>query len=384
MLLANPFKPDLRVKREALSLSGAGHKVTILAWDRECRFPKEEVLDNVRIRRFHVAAPYGRFLRLVPGFARFYAKAILNALAASPDVIHCHDMDTLLPGIVVSLLTGSHVVYDMHESYPDFISTFAPSALVKLLRLLEPGLLRRAGLVIVTSTMIGEIARRGGAKKVVPVMNCFDPFEVPEEERRRMRESLLGEGKFLIVYIGGFFAGRGLEELVRAVSKVEGVKLFMGGYGPLEGDLKLLARDLGIEKRVVFGGEVDPSMVPKYDAAADLLVAMYKGIDPNNLLTIPNKYFESIASGRPILVSKIGEKSRLVTQEGNGIALDPEDVEAVAGTIRRLVNDSAAYERLAKAAKSAQRRYSWSRMSATLVAAYEELLRQDARNSSNL
>jgi len=59
---------------------------------------------------------------------------------------------------------------------------------------------------------------------------------------------------------------------------------------------------LGIEERVVFAGEVDPREVPVYDAAADLMFAMYEAVDPNNVVTIPNKLFESIAAAKPILV----------------------------------------------------------------------------------
>jgi glycosyltransferase involved in cell wall biosynthesis len=114
-------------------------------------------------------------------------------------------------------------------------------------------------------------------------------------------------------------------------------------------------------------------MVPDYDAAADLLFAMYKGSDPNNILTIPNKFFESIAAAKPIMVSDLGEKSRLVSEEGNGIAVDPGDVEAVAKAIGRLRDDRELYERMRKAARDAQSRFNWEAMARRLVESYAEL-----------
>ncbi len=374
MFLANAFKPDLRVQREAESLVKAGHQVRVLAWDRECRFPARETLKGVEIKRIAVRAPYGTFLPLVSGFVRFYIKLLLHSLSMPADAIHCHDMDTILVGIIASRLKGAKLVYDMHESYPDFISTFAPGILVSLLRFLEPVFIRCADVVIVTSSMIGEMAGRAATRRVVTVLNCFDPFPAFKEEAFEIRSRLARNGEFLLVYIGGLFAGRGLEEVIKAVSRLDGVKLFLGGYGPLEAELKATAKKLGAEEKVIFGGEIDPSLVPRYDAAADLLFALYKATDPNNVLTIPNKLFESMAAGKPIIVSDIGEKGRLVKEEGNGVAVDPDDPEAIVDAIRRLKDDPQFYMALASAAKRSQRKYSWSRMAALLAEIYSDLL----------
>jgi glycosyltransferase involved in cell wall biosynthesis len=374
MLLANPFKPDPRVKKEALTLSQAGHRVRIVAWDRDCRLPEKEDLEGVEVRRVRVRAPYGSFLPLVPGFLLFYLRLLLGCLKEGVDAVHCHDMDTLVPGILIGALRNARVVYDMHESYPDFVSTFAPGFLVRLLRFAEPLLIRRSDLVIVTSSMLGEIARQAGASKVLPVMNCYDPFPPGGERARDLRRSLLDGDGFLVVYVGGLFPGRGLEEMVRAVSGVEGVRLFLGGYGPLEGELIAMVDGLGVQERVILGGEIDPSLVPDYDAAADLLFAMYKADDPNNVLTIPNKFFESVAAGKPILVSDVGEKSLLVAEVGNGLAVDPSDVGAITGAIRTLRDDPGTYTDMVSAARRSQDIYSWARMAGVLTRAYSDLL----------
>lgn len=373
MFLANPYRPDPRVRKEANALSSTGHIVRILAWDRECRYQPEEKMEGYEVSRLQIKGSYGRFLPLLPGFLAFYLRVCMISLGRRPDVVHCHDMDTLVPGVIVSKLLGAKLVYDMHESYPDFISTFAPALLVRFLRFLEPFLIRRADLVVTTSKMIGEIAGRAGARKVIPVMNCFDPFPTPAPKAARTRSELTREGEFLVLYIGGLFAGRGLEEIIEAVARVDGVKLFMGGYGPLEPTLRKLTETLGAGERVVFGGEIDPKDVPDYDAAADLLFALYKAVDPNNVLTIPNKFFESIAAAKPILVSNIGEKSDLVAREGNGVAVDPDDVDSIAEAIRKLKEEHGAYNAMVGAARRAQSRYNWGRMARALVEAYSEL-----------
>lgn len=373
MYLANPYKPDPRVRREAIALSMAGHRVEVMAWDRDCRLPARETSEGFDVLRFRIRGSYGSFLRLMPGFLRFYLGLLVRSLGREPDLVHCHDMDTLVPGVLVRLLTGARLVYDMHESYPDFVSTFAPALFVRCLRFLEPRLIRRADLVLATSSMIAGIARRAGARRVVQVMNCFDPFPAPDEQVQRMRRSILGEGGFLILYIGGLFAGRGLEAMIRAFAPIEGAVLFLGGYGPLEEELRRLASEAGVEDRAVFGGEIDPSAVPKYDLASDLLFSLYTADDPNNILTIPNKFFESVAAGKPILVSSVGEKAKLVAELGNGLAVDPDDVEAITDALRRLKQDRRLREKMARASRLAQRDYNWRKMAERLADSYAAL-----------
>jgi glycosyltransferase involved in cell wall biosynthesis len=373
MYLANPYKPDPRVRREASALSRAGHDVEVIAWDRDCRLPAREDPEGFAVFRFRIRGAYGSFLPLLPGFLRFYVGLLIRSLRLRPGVVHCHDMDTLAPGVIVSLLTGARLVYDMHESYPDFVSTFAPTILVRLLRFLEPRLIRRADLVLTTSSMIAGIAREAGAKDVIPIMNCFDPFPRDQEGVRRIRASIADEGEFLVLYIGGLFAGRGLEAMMRAFAPIEGARLFLGGYGPLEGDLRKLAKELGVEGRIVFAGEIDPSEVPDYDLASDLLFSLYTSGDPNNVLTIPNKFFESVAAGKPILVSNVGEKARLVAELGNGLAVDPDDIPAITNALRKLKDDPQLREKMARASDLAQENYNWQRMAKRLVDSYATL-----------
>jgi glycosyltransferase involved in cell wall biosynthesis len=101
---------------------------------------------------------------------------------------------------------------------------------------------------------------------------------------------------------------------------------------------------------------------------------MYKGVDPNNVLTIPNKFFESIAAAKPIMVSNLGEKSRLVEEEGNGVSVNPDDADAVVGAIRSMRDDAGLYGKIASSAKAAQARYNWSGMAKRLSESYEVLL----------
>ncbi|MCK4432384.1 MAG: glycosyl transferase family 1, partial [Methanomicrobia archaeon] len=64
MLLSNPFKPDPRVYKEAKSLVNNGYDVTVFAWDRECKYPKKEIIDGIKIERVRLKAPYDSNLLL--------------------------------------------------------------------------------------------------------------------------------------------------------------------------------------------------------------------------------------------------------------------------------------------------------------------------------
>jgi glycosyltransferase involved in cell wall biosynthesis len=115
-LLSNGFQPDPRVAREAVGLVRAGHQVTIVCWDRKSQFAAREMVDGYQVERVQNAATrYGRGPRQLFYTPRFRRAAAKRVLALQPDVIHCHDLDTLPAGWWLKGRTGAKLAYDAHE-----------------------------------------------------------------------------------------------------------------------------------------------------------------------------------------------------------------------------------------------------------------------------
>jgi glycosyltransferase involved in cell wall biosynthesis len=120
MVVSNPFKPDPRVLREAKILTKMGFYVNILAWDRECKWPKKEKYEKITIERIRLLSPYDKVIVafLLPIFW-FYS--ILKLMKKKIDIIHCHDYDTMPIGLIIKYVKRVPLIYDSHEFYPGMV-----------------------------------------------------------------------------------------------------------------------------------------------------------------------------------------------------------------------------------------------------------------------
>src|SRR4030065_1278819 len=91
MVLTNPFRPDPRVNKEALSLIRAGYKVFLICWDRLHEYPREENIDQLNIIRIRVKSKYSAGTHQIIYLAIFLVKVMLQLNKIKPDLVHCHD-----------------------------------------------------------------------------------------------------------------------------------------------------------------------------------------------------------------------------------------------------------------------------------------------------
>ena len=99
MVVTNPCSPDPRVLRHANWLVKDGHEVTIHAYDRQEQYPMSESHEGVRIMRYHLGkSPYGGMIKTGLGIRRFNETVSRSLATNHPQVVYCHDADTLVTG----------------------------------------------------------------------------------------------------------------------------------------------------------------------------------------------------------------------------------------------------------------------------------------------
>ena len=145
------------------------------------------------------------------------------------------------------------------------------------------------------------------------------------------------EGHRVVLYVGSLTRIKGVDLLLRALrlvaEEVPDVKLVILGDGPLRGRLMELARELGVEDRVVFAGQVPHEEVPGYMAASDLLA------HPSLSESLGRALLEAQASGRPVVAFKVGGVREAVRDGWTGILVEPGDYRGMAEAIARLLLD---------------------------------------------
>ena len=402
---------DSRVLREAGSLAAAGHDVTVLARPADVtgRHGSREMRDGFAIVRFPVPDEWRRpwrvlglparlavrlVDRLQPGAAgeatlawlvvwRFailgWARAAA-AVAPVSDVYHGHDLSGLPAALAARRRHGGRVVYDAHEIFLESgLNVARPGWLRRRFARRERAWIRETSAVLtVNEALATELARRYDVPRIVAVHNCPPRWQSPAEPDGRLRAAIgCPPGAPIALYHGSFAPHRGLEQLAAALLEpgMELVHAAYLGFGTLRGRLEAMA----LEER--FGGRlhvlepVPPDAVVGWVSGADVDVMALQPSTLNHVLSTPNKLFESLAAGVPVVASDFpGLRSIIIGDPDGplGEVCDPADPAAIAAAIRRIVElpARAAGDLRRRCLTAAHERWNWETESARLVALY--------------
>jgi len=376
MLLHNDLSSDTRVMKEAATLAAAGWSVMVVCL-RGGGLPDFEQREGYVVRRVAdaTAASWRSPMRKLAQMRRRERALTEAAIAEQPDVVHCHDTDTLAAGHKVASAIGARLVLDAHELFPDMLAGHGRgSRMVQAYwRHIERTLVPRTDLVITVNDSRARILRERYG--VEPLLVQSTPDVEPLAPRAVLRSQLgISESTPIVLYQGGLIAGRSLHRLVGAVALVDGLVLAVQGAGPEEERLREVARERGVDERVRFMGWIQPEKLHAYACGADVGVVIYEPTSLNNFYAAPNKLYAYLMAGLPMVASDFPGLREIVVGEGVGAVFDPMDEESIAGAIRGLLEDPASRARMSEAARAlAETRYNWSVDSRQLVGAYERL-----------
>jgi glycosyltransferase involved in cell wall biosynthesis len=383
MLALNDLAHDGRVRREAAALARAGWRVLVLGTQRsDGPLPDDERIQGFEVQRVRYEN-FGVRLWWPWRWLRHGLQAVqlIRALrSVSPQAYHAHDLPALM---LVSLARRrkTRLVYDSHELYlfqsPRRIrwADAWHRANRRLFFALERYLARRADAVIVVSEPCARILRRWyRLKTILVVRNCIDPpptnAHIPVAIRART-----GEGSHLIVHTGDLTnRGRCLSELVEAFRLLDpDVNLVFLGQGEDQSMLEQQVVQSGLEDRVEFVPPVPPAEVAATIQVADAAVVALRPDSWHIRSTLPNKLFEAIAAGLPVVVSKTFALARIVRAFDLGILCDTTDPGAIALALRQIVEPQHQHHYRARV-RMAQAGLNWQTEAAKLCHLYRTLL----------
>lgn len=332
MLLHKSVEFDSRVRREASALTAAGHDVVVLELAALPRagatldgFARRSVMPDQRLRRllpFHLYR-----VAFLVGFVR-------GVLRLRPDVVHAHDAAMLLPGAFGALLTGAQLVYDSHElaaSVPYRERSWA-WFVTAIERLVVP---RCRAVITVSDGIADRLRDRYGLRSTPTVVRNVSALAPGGSGALRDRLGIAREVP-LVLHQGAPAPDRGCEVLVRAAAALDGVHVaFLGDPEPgFGGQLQGLISELGLEDRVTMVPSIPLHELLASTSEADVGVTLLQDTCENHRLALPNKLFEYIAAGVPVVASALPETEALIDAYGVGWCVRPDDPDALAATLR--------------------------------------------------
>ena len=338
-----------RALRQLREMTAAGLDVTVLQ-TAAARDPG--ALGPVALRRLDVAAGGGP--------RAFWAahRALRRAALAAPAALYLASDLYALPALSdAARRHGAALVYDSRELYTALDSSHGRPHVSAVWGAVERRYVRRADAVLTVGEGIADrLAARYGIARPTVLHNAPEPPAAPDRDALRRALSLPDDGRLVVLYQGLFREGRGLGALTEAAGAVDGVRLVLIGEGALHDEIA--ARGASLGDRLVLHPFVPPDRLAALTPGADLGACLIEPLTESLRLSLPNKLFEYLAAGVPVLASPLPE-IRAVVERGVGLLADPADPRAVADALRLALDPHRRAAWRAKAAPSLAP-YTWA------------------------
>lgn len=367
ILRATHIAPDPRVEKIGRALARAGYAVQALGWDRNGDLPAEDSGAGFPIRRIRLLAPWQSGIRNLPGLLRWQAALArwLGEHRESYQVIHACDFDTLLPALWAKRRWGKQVVYDIFDFYADMLRK-TPALLVSVARRLELWGMGQADAVILADDARWEQVRGAKPRRRAVIYNSPEdqPPELPEQPSTERPQRLR------LAYVGLMQVERGLLPLIQLVAAHPEWSLDLAGSGAEQDEILAAAGDL---PNITYHGQVPYRRALELNAGADVLPALYDPAIANHRFASPNKLFEGMLLGKPVVGARGTNVDRIIEQEACGEVVTYGAWEQLEAALQRL-EDAAYRAQLGLNARRAyEQTYGWERMAERLTALYAEV-----------
>jgi glycosyltransferase involved in cell wall biosynthesis len=368
MILSNPFMVDPRVYKEAKALSKAGYEVSVIVWDRKNSYEKEDTVEGIRLFRIHNKG----LMNILPHdlvrnplwWWKAYKKGLkLYKNGFDFDVVHCHDLDTLVAGVLLKKKLDIKLVYDAHEIFGYMVLRDMPKIVASLAFWLEKKIVKFVDCLIVAESTYLNHFKKIMNTEMTTVLNCkdlvIDEYTTSEND------------VFTLIYIGVLNKSRFFPDLMHVIGNINGVRLIIAGKK--ENMYDEVQKISGKYSNITFLGSIPYSEVLPRTLDADVVVCMINPVDINNRIATANKQFEAMVCGRPIICTKGTRSGEITKQYDCGLVIEYTK-DALKKAIIQLRDDPNLREKLGKnALQAAITKYNWENEERKLLNMYEKV-----------
>ncbi|MFA5386569.1 MAG: glycosyltransferase family 4 protein [Candidatus Paceibacterota bacterium] len=353
---------DIRIfHKEAKTLANADYSVVLIA-----QHNKEEIISGIKI--IPLSRPKNRFCRIF-----FLTKKVYGlALEQKADIYHFHDPEFLPWAVKLKRKTGAKIIYDVHENVPKqilskyWIPNILKGFIALLVNVLEKFYARKMDRIIVATENISE---RFPREKTEVIRNFPDFSKInnilPIDYNKKLP---------IVLYQGGIVEIRGIRQIVAAAGTLkEKIELWLiGSFSPANFRKEILTKKT--EAYIKYKGYLPFEKMCRFLKRADIGLVLFLP-EPNHIESLPNKIFEYMAAGIPVIASNFPLWKNIIEENKCGICVNPLEPKEIVKAIEYLIKYPEKAKEMGKNGKKAVlEKYNWENESRKLLKNYEKLV----------
>jgi glycosyltransferase involved in cell wall biosynthesis len=364
IMRSNSVIYDPRVRKIVSSLSKR-YSTAVLGWNREGVLKKEIDKYIVELRLFGLKAPFGK-LYLALYFPLFWFWILIKLFVYKPKIVHACDLDTVLPCYIYTKIFRKRLIFDVFDRYA--MSYIPPTyrVLYCMVNMFEELMSGKADVLVTVSEKMQRTFRRKPKHSTI-IMNCPEDHFI-----ENVQQEINHNTEFLrLFYSGNIGRNHGLEVITSAIKDLPRVELIIAGRVI---ERQLLSEILQVPN-VKYKGILLPADHLTLQACSDVIVGLYNLENPNYAVMLPNKLFDAMMFGKPI-ITNVGPE---VVHEFNcGIVVDYNDINTIKAEVISLRDNVTLRRQLGNNGRKAfLQKYNWGRMEKELYKIYDNLLLND-------
>lgn len=373
LLRSNPVNPDPPVEKMAETLLENGYDVTIVGWDRESEVYLKEIRAThssglkFKIVRFGIPAVYGGGLKkTLKPFLKFqkYLKRWLKNNKDEYDIIHAFDFDTGYVAKKAAKKYKKKLIYHILDFYVDSHAS-GGKLLRRIIKKLEFSVIKTADTTIVCTEKRLEQIKGSKPKKVAIIHNT------PNQKQDKLSELKIEKNSRLkIAYIGIFGEGRLLNELLQTVAEDKDIELHIGGFGLLEEKIKKYSEE---NENIFYYGKLPYCDTLALEEQCDIMTAIYDPSVPNHRFAAPNKFYEAMMLGKPLIMVKNTGFDELIDDKKLGVLIDYTQEGLKEGLVSLKQNKQTGGEIGSRNRAIYEESFSWQMMEERILDLYKTL-----------
>lgn len=373
LIRSNPASPDPPVEKMADTLLTNGYEITILGWDRGSSVPEKTEHVSLEhgaatIVRFGIPAMFNggikkNFFPLLKFQIRLYKW--LKKHREEYDIIHSFDFDTGFMASRIAKKYNKKLIYHILDFYVD--SHRIPSGYLKSkIKNTEFSIINGADATIICTEKRLEQIAGTNPKRLEIIHNTPKAVSRISHDFCELKKS----SRCKIVYVGILAGSRFLREIIKFVEKDDRFEFHIGGFGIMENEILQAAEKC---ERILYYGKLPYEKTLALEQACDIMTAIYDPNVPNHRFAAPNKFYESLMLGKPIVMARNTGFDEMIEKNHIGCLIDFSP-EGLSDGFNRLISQRSEWTAMSERMKQMyQEQYSWGEMEKRIVKLYAKL-----------